>query len=216
MWINGTPHNYSYWLARFFNIFNILFSLILNSWIIVSVSVISLDMTLKFNPTCTSSGFNIGSSLCEKDQIPFCKKLLDKYSDKIVLPIDVITAKEIKENVKTNERFINEIEEDEIGLDIGPKTIKVFKHYLDDSKTVFWNGPVGYFEIKEFSKGTKRLCQIISESKAYRVIGGGDTARAVEEMGYSKKMNHISTGGGASLTYLEGVKLKALESIDEK
>ena len=163
-----------------------------------------------------ASGFNIGSSLCEKDQIPFCKKLLDKYSDKIVLPIDVITAKEIKENVKTNERFINEIEEDEIGLDIGPKTIKVFKHYLDDSKTVFWNGPVGYFEIKEFSKGTKRLCQIISESKAYRVIGGGDTARAVEEMGYSKKMNHISTGGGASLTYLEGVKLKALESIDEK
>lgn len=163
-----------------------------------------------------AAGFNIGSSLCEKEEIPFCKQLLEDYPDKIILPIDIITAKEIKQNVKTKNRFVNEIEEDEIGLDIGKKTLEVFKQYIDDSKTIFWNGPMGYFEIKDFSKGTKGLCEVIANSKAYKIIGGGDTARAVTEMGYEKKVNHISTGGGASLTFLEGVKLKALDSINEK
>ena len=164
----------------------------------------------------SAAGFNIGSSLCEKEEIPFCKELLDKYQDKIILPIDIITAKEIKNGVKTKERFVNEIEEDEIGLDIGKKTLEVFKQYIDDSKTIFWNGPMGYFEIKDFSKGTKGLCKIMSTAKAYKIIGGGDTARAVIEMGFAKDVNHISTGGGASLTFLEGVKLKALDIINEK
>ena len=163
-----------------------------------------------------ASGFKVGSSLCEKDQIKFCTEMLNKYPDKIILPIDVITAKEIKPKVKTKERFINEIEEDEIGLDIGKKTAEVFKQYIEESKTIFWNGPMGYFEIKEFAKGTKQICQIIAGTKAYKIIGGGDTARAVTEMGYEKDMNHISTGGGASLTFLEGKKLKALELLDEK
>ena len=163
-----------------------------------------------------AAGFNIGSSLCEKEEISFCTKMLNKYSEKIILPIDVVTAKEIKEKTETNTRFINEIEEDEIGLDIGKKTIEVFKQYIDDSKTIFWNGPMGYFEIKKFSKGTKEICHLVANSKAYKIIGGGDTARAVTEMGYEKQMNHISTGGGASLTYLEKTKLKALELIDEK
>ena len=163
-----------------------------------------------------AAGFNIGSSLCEKEEIPFCKELLDKYPDKIILPIDIITAKEIKNGVKTKDRFVNEIEEDEIGLDIGKKTLEVFKQYIDDSKTIFWNGPMGYFEIKDFSKGTKGLCKIMSTAKAYKIIGGGDTARAVIEMGFTKDVNHISTGGGASLTFLEGVKLKALDIINEK
>ena len=163
-----------------------------------------------------AAGFNIGSSLCEKNQLDFCTKLLEKYQEKIILPIDIITAKDIKKGAKTKERFINEIEEDEIGLDIGKKTLEVFKQYIDDSRTIFWNGPMGYFEIKDFAKGTKELCKIIASSKAYKIIGGGDTARAVIEMGYEKEMNHISTGGGASLTYLEGVKLKALDIINEK
>ena len=163
-----------------------------------------------------AAGFNIGSSLCEKEEISFCTKMLNTYSEKIILPIDVVTAKEIKEKAETNTRFINEIEEDEIGLDIGKKTIEVFKQYIDDSKTIFWNGPMGYFEIKKFSKGTKEICHLVANSKAYKIIGGGDTARAVTEMGYEKQMNHISTGGGASLTYLEKTKLKALELIDEK
>ena len=163
-----------------------------------------------------AAGFSIGSSLCEKDQISFCAKILEKYPNKIILPIDIVTAKEIKKAAKTYDRFINEIEEDEIGLDIGKKTLEVWRQYITDSKTIFWNGPVGYFEIEKFSKGTKGLCEIVAKSKAYKVIGGGDTIRAIEEMGYTKEMNHVSTGGGASLTYLEGVKLKALEVIDEK
>ena len=163
-----------------------------------------------------AAGFKVGSSICEKEEINFCKELLDKYPDKIILPIDIIVVKEIKKDAKTKDRFINEIEEDEIGLDIGKKTLEVFKQYIDDSKTIFWNGPMGYFEIKNFSKGTKGLCKIIANSKSYKIIGGGDTARAVIEMGFEKEMNHISTGGGASLTFLEGAKLKALDIINEK
>ncbi|MBR2840480.1 MAG: phosphoglycerate kinase [Bacilli bacterium] len=163
-----------------------------------------------------AAGFSIGSSLFEKDQLPFCTNLLNKYPDKIILPIDIITAKEIKDNVKTKERFLGEIREDEIGLDIGKKSLEVFKQYIDDSKTIFWNGPMGYFELDTFSNGTREICKMIAESKSYKVIGGGDTARAVNEMGFEKNMDHISTGGGAALTYIEGVSLKALKLIDEK
>ena len=117
---------------------------------------------------------------------------------------------------KTHERFINEIEEDEMGLDIGPKTIEVFKQYLDDCKTIFWNGPVGCFEIEKFSNGTKELLNIITNTKAYTLVGGGDTARAAVTFNYQDKISHISTGGGASLAFLEEVSLPALDIIDEK
>ena len=163
-----------------------------------------------------AAGFNIGSSICEKEKLLFCKEMLDKYQDKLILPIDVITATEMKENVQTHERFINEIEEDEMGLDIGPKTIEVFKQYLDDCKTIFWNGPVGCFEIEKFSNGTKELLNIITNTKAYTLVGGGDTARAAVTFNYQDKISHISTGGGASLAFLEEVSLPALDIIDEK
>ena len=163
-----------------------------------------------------AAGFNIGSSICEKEKISYCREILDKYPDKLILPIDIITATEMKENVKTHERFINEIEEDEIGLDIGPKTLEVFKQYLDDCKTIFWNGPVGCFEIQEFENGTKKLLDIITNTKAYTVVGGGDTARAAVTFNYQDKISHVSTGGGASLAFLEGIKLPALNIIDEK
>ena len=163
-----------------------------------------------------AAGFNIGSSICEKEKISYCREILDKYPDKLILPIDIITATEMKENVKTHERFINEIEEDEMGLDIGPKTLEVFKQYLDDCKTIFWNGPVGCFEIQEFKNGTKKLLDIITNTKAYTVVGGGDTARAAVTFNYQDKISHVSTGGGASLAFLEGTKLPALNIIDEK
>ena len=163
-----------------------------------------------------AAGFNVGSSLVEKEEIENCQNLLTKYEDKIILPIDVITSKEMTENAETNLRFINEIEEDEMGLDVGPGTIKTFSQYLNESKTIFWNGPVGCFELSPFQDGTKKLCEVIANTKAYKVIGGGDTASAVTKFGYAKQMNHISTGGGASLTFLEGVSLKALDIIDEK
>ena len=163
-----------------------------------------------------AAGFNIGSSICEKEKISYCREILDKYPDKLILPIDIITATEMKENVKTHERFINEIEEDEIGLDIGPKTLEVFKQYLDDCKTIFWNGPMGCFETQGFVFGTKKLLDIITNTKAYTVVGGGDTARAAVTFNYQDKISHVSTGGGASLAFLEGTKLPALNIIDEK
>lgn len=163
-----------------------------------------------------AAGFNIGDSLLEQDKIAYCKKLLEKHENKIILPIDIITSKEISENAKTNERFLGEIKDDEIGLDIGHKTTEVFKQYLEDSKTIFWNGPAGYFELKPFQNGTKSLLDIISKTKAYSVIGGGDSARAAKEFNYQDKIKHISTGGGASLAFLEGINLTALDLINEK
>ena len=163
-----------------------------------------------------AAGFKIGSSICENEKLSFCKEILDKYQEKLILPIDIITATEMKDNVKTNERFINEIEEDEIGLDIGPKTLEVFKQYLDDCKTIFWNGPVGCFELKPFENGTKELFKIITNTKAYTLVGGGDTARAAVAFDTQNKVSHISTGGGASLAFLEEIDLPALAIINEK
>lgn len=163
-----------------------------------------------------AAGFKIGTSLCEKEKLDYCKEMLEKYQDKLILPIDVITATEIKNNTETHERFINEIEEDEIGLDIGPRTLEVFKQYLEDCKTIFWNGPVGCFETKGFEKGTKELFKIITNTKAYTLVGGGDTARAAVTFNFEDKISHVSTGGGASLSFLEGIELPALKIIDEK
>lgn len=163
-----------------------------------------------------ASGFKVGKSLVEKNYIDYCKEVLNKYENKIVLPIDVITSHSTTEKDKGQKRFINEIKEDEMGLDIGPGTVKVFKQYLDDAKTIVWNGPVGYFELKEFSNGTKKLLEIIANTKATTILGGGDTASAAINMGYKEKLTHISTGGGASLEFLEGKELPGLKVINEK
>ena len=163
-----------------------------------------------------AAGFDIGSSICEKEKLNYCQELLDKNESKIILPIDIITSTQINENVKTNERFLGEIKEDEIGLDIGPKTLEVFKQYIVDSKTIFLNGPAGYFELKPFQNGTKNLLNIIADTNAYTVLGGGDTARAAFSFNVQDKISHISTGGGASLAFLEGKTLPALEIINEK
>ena len=163
-----------------------------------------------------ASGIEIGSSLLDSDNIDFCTKMLEKYSDKIILPIDSVNATEISEEAEPRECFINEIKEDEIGLDIGYGTVKLFKQYLDKSKTIIWNGPLGYFEIETFSKGTKQICEALKDIDAKKIIGGGDTAAAVINFGFENYMTHISTGGGASLELLEGKKLPGIEAIDEK
>ena len=121
-----------------------------------------------------------------------------------------------RKNIEKLRITCNEIKEDEMGLDIGPGTVKVFKQYLDEAKTIVWNGPVGYFELKEFSSGTKQLLDIISKTKAKTILGGGDTASAAINMGYYEKLWHISTGGGASLEFLEGKELPGLKVINEK
>ncbi len=163
-----------------------------------------------------AAGFNVGKSLVENESIDYCIDVLNDFEDKIILPIDIVTSNEISSNAKALTRFINEIEEDEIGLDIGPRTIKVFKQYLDNSKTIVWNGPVGYFELEPFAQGTKQLLEIVTSTKAITILGGGDTARAAIDMGYQDKITHISTGGGASLEMLAGKQLPAISFIDEK
>ena len=161
-----------------------------------------------------ASGLPIGSSLCDEEHIDYCKNLMEKYPDKIILPIDSVNAKEIKADTEIQERFISDFKEDEIGLDIGHNTVKLFAQYLKDSKTILWNGPVGMFELEPFKKGTEAICKLLKENRGFIVVGGGDTASAIEA--YVDAVTHISTGGGASLELLEGKKLPGIEIINEK
>ena len=152
-----------------------------------------------------ASGVGIGDSLLDEDSIDFCKKMLNEHKDKLILPIDVVT------NLK--ECFITDITKEEKGLDIGPKTVKLFKQYLDNSKTIIWNGPVGVFENDKYSNGTKGICEILKNIDAVKIAGGGDTASAVKNFGYEQAFTHISTGGGASLELLEGKELPGIAII---
>ena len=164
----------------------------------------------------SAAGFNIGSSLLDSENIEFCKSMLGKYPDKIILPTDSIVTKEVSENSPYMEKYITDFDNDDIGVDIGHSTVKLFKETLVNSKTVIWNGPVGIFEMDNFSKGTKELLEILSKLDAKVIIGGGDTASAAINFGYKDAFSHISTGGGASLEFLEGKKLPGIESNLEK
>lgn len=155
-----------------------------------------------------ASGVEIGNSLLDEESIDFCKKMLQEYKDKLILPIDVVTD--------LKECFITDITKEEKGLDIGPKTVKLFKQYLENSKTIIWNGPVGMFEEERYSNGTKGICEVLKNIKAIKIAGGGDTASAIKNLGYEQAFTHISTGGGASLELLEGKKLPGIEVIKEK
>ncbi len=156
-----------------------------------------------------ASNLPIGSSLLDEDNIEFCKSMLDKYPDKIILPVDVKT--------NTNRTcFISDINIDEIGLDIGSTSIKVFKSILADSKTVVWNGPLGKFEDENYQNGTLEIMNYLSSLDATIILGGGDTASSAKKLGFSDKFTHISTGGGASLELLEGKELPGIEIIDNK
>ena len=141
-------------------------------------------------------------------------KKIEKYHDKIILPIDSVNA--LDEQSEANIRFITDFKNDEIGYDIGPNTIKLFRTYLEDSETLIWNGPVGMFENKKFENGTIGICKILKDINAKKIIGGGDTASAVINLGYKDYIDHISTGGGASLELLEGKNLPGIDIIDEK
>ncbi len=158
----------------------------------------------------------IGASLLDSENIEFCKAMLEKYPDKIILPTDVVCAKEINENVSCANKFITDLEKDDIGLDIGHNSIKLFSEYLADSKTVIWNGPVGMFELNKYQNGTKKLCDYLSKIDSTVIIGGGDTAAAAILFGYKNKFTHISTGGGASLEMMEGKILPGVDVINDK
>jgi len=132
--------------------------------------------------------------------------MLEK-TDKIILPIDHVVSKKLD---NSNFSIKTSFESDDIGLDIGPETVKLFKKYLENSKTIFWNGPMGYYENEIYQKGTKDLCELISNLKVTSIVGGGDTASCVINMGYKDKFTHVSTGGGASLELLEGKDLPGI------
>ena len=162
-----------------------------------------------------SLDINIGASLLDEESLDFCKNILKKHKEKIILPIDIVTSTSIEKPINTRKIFIKDIKENEIGLDIGKQTIELFKEYIDKSNTIIWNGPVGKFETEEFSNGTKQLCEIV-KTVSTTIIGGGDTASAVINLGYKDSFTHISTGGGASLELLEGKSLPGIEIINEK
>ena len=160
-----------------------------------------------------AQGYDIGNSLLDEDSIEYCKGLLNKYNDKIILPTDNVVSKSIDDN-NTIVTDINCIPSNMMGLDIGPRSIELFKSVLAKCKMVVWNGTVGYSEIKSFEAGTKRLLEYLSKSNCDTIICGGDTAAAAINFGYRDSFMHISTGGGASLELLEGKKLPGVEVID--
>ena len=153
-----------------------------------------------------AKGEEIGKSLCEDDYITYCQKLL--CNNKIILPIDHV----ISENVDGKGIIKDTIDKNKMALDIGPKTIELFSEYVKKSKTIIWNGPLGMYEKVDFQNGTKKVCELFSANQTV-IIGGGDSASAIINMGLRDKVTHISTGGGASLELLEGKLLPGIEVI---
>ena len=152
-------------------------------------------------------GFNIGNSLCEDDYLNTAQDVLDsEYGNKIILPSDIRVTKSISSGIR-NEKHISELSDDDIGIDISHKTVRQFESLLLNSNTVFWNGPMGIFENHNFKFGTQSITEIASDLNAYTVVGGGDSVSAIRTFSDVSKFNHISTGGGASLEYLQGNKL---------
>ncbi|MEY8308891.1 phosphoglycerate kinase [Erysipelotrichaceae bacterium 51-3] len=161
-------------------------------------------------------GYNVGSSLLEEDKIDLAKTIMEKGKDKLVLPVDTVAADKFANNANTMVVEGN-IPDGWMGLDIGPKSIELFKDTLQGAKTVVWNGPMGVFEMPNFAKGTLEICEAISElPDATTVIGGGDSAAAAIQLGFEDKFSHISTGGGASLEYMEGKTLPGIAIISEQ
>lgn len=157
-----------------------------------------------------AKGMEIGKSLLDGDSIEYCKNLLNK-TNKIILPVDSVSSKSIESNVCENKEILDS---DDIGLDIGSETIKLFSKYISESKTIVWNGPMGMFENELYQKGTKGICEAFSKDQIV-IVGGGDSASAVVNLGYKDRVSHISTGGGASLELLEGKSLPGIEVLDK-
>ncbi|MCX7995384.1 MAG: phosphoglycerate kinase [candidate division WOR-3 bacterium] len=164
-----------------------------------------------------AKGLNIGKSLCEDDFINETKPLLD--NPKVYLPVDVVVAKDIKPGEKIGTVSIEKIPHDCAGVDIGENSIEAIKKFIQDAKTIVWNGPMGVFEIDEYAKGTEEVAKAIAnatEKGAISIVGGGDTVAALEKFNLKSKISHVSTGGGASLEYLEGKELPGVKALKDK
>ena len=182
----------------------------------VDVLVIGGGMAYTF---VKANGGNVGKSLVEEDYLDYSKQMIEKAKEKnvkLLIPVDTVVAKEFSNDVDTRIVDINNIADDEMGLDIGPKSIELFSEAIKDAKTVLWNGPMGVFEMSKYEEGTKKIAEVLAESDAVTIIGGGDSAAAVKQFNLEDKMTHISTGGGASLEFLGGAELPALTVIMDK
>ena len=166
-----------------------------------------------------AQGGEIGTSLCEEDKLDLANDLIKKAQDKgvkLLLPVDTVCADKFAADATPVVHEAGKIPAGLMGLDIGPKTIELFSEAVKDAGTVVWNGPMGVFEFDAFAVGTKAVAKAIAESNAISIIGGGDSAAAVEKLGYADKMTHISTGGGASLEFLEGLELPGIACLNDK
>ena len=166
-----------------------------------------------------SMGYSVGNSICEEDKLDLAQSLIKKAKDKgvkLMLPVDTRVGKDVSADTESKVVSYKEIPDGWEGLDIGTETIKMFTDELKKAKTVLWNGPVGIFEIEQFAVGTNEIAKTLSEIDAVTVIGGGDSAAAVKKAGLADKMTHISTGGGASLEFIEGKKLPGIECLMSK
>jgi phosphoglycerate kinase len=163
-----------------------------------------------------AQGKEVGKSIVDEAFVDMARELLEKYPEKLVLPVDVDAAVAFEENAEHTVASIDEIPEDAMGLDIGPESVKHFLDACRSAKTVVWNGPLGAFELKPFNEGTEHFAEGLAELDAYTVIGGGDTASALESAGIADRMGFVSTGGGASLTLLEGKTLPGIEALHDK
>jgi phosphoglycerate kinase len=166
-----------------------------------------------------AKGYEVGSSLVENDYLEEAKRLTDEAGDKLVLPVDVIVASDMEEGAESGTVGVDEIPPDKMGLDIGPRSVERFEERISGARTIFWNGPMGVFEIDAFAGGTEGVARAVaaaSERGATSVIGGGDSVAAVRKLGLEDEMSHISTGGGASLEYIEGKELPGVAALPEK
>ncbi|SES17911.1 phosphoglycerate kinase [Psychrobacillus sp. OK032] len=166
-----------------------------------------------------AQGHDIGTSLLEEDKIELAKGFIEKAKEKGVsfyMPVDVVVADEFSKDANTKVVDIDQIPSDWMGLDIGPKTTAIYADVIKNSKLIIWNGPMGVFEMDAFANGTKGVANAMAETKGYTIIGGGDSAAAVEKFDVADKMDHISTGGGASLEFMEGKDLPGVSALNDK
>lgn len=164
-------------------------------------------------------GYSVGDSICEKDKISLARDIMAKAKEKgvkILLPLDNVVGLEYSADTEFKTVDSDKIPNGWTGLDIGPKTIKLFSETILKAKTIIWNGPMGVYEWKNFQKGTAEIARAVAGSGAISIIGGGDSAAAIQNLGFKDKVTHVSTGGGATLKFLEGKSMPALDAIDEK
>ena len=182
----------------------------------VDTLIIGGAMTFTF---LKSMGFGVGNSICEEDKLDLARELMSKAKEKgvkFVLPIDTKIGKEFAADTESKIVRCDSIPEGWEGYDIGPESIQLFINELKDAKTVVWNGPLGLFEFDQFAIGTNEIAKALANIDAIKIVGGGDSAAAIEKAGLAEKFTHISTGGGASLEFLEGKKLPGIEALQDK